>query len=250
MIDRQKEAYREEAAELLAELEVSLLELEQRPDDTELIGRVFRVLHTIKGSGAMFGFDDIASFTHDLETAFDEVREGRVAATPELVGITLSARDHIQALLRASAGGEAVEPEAGQRILERLRRVIPVPEPSTEPAAAAGPEPVEGKPEQPTSYRVRFEPEADILLTGTNPILLLKEMESMGDYSVIAHLERIPELEEFDCERCYAYWDVVLTTAMGENSLRDVFIFARSSTKMKTSRRAFSPIAVVNTTSQ
>ena len=58
--------YREEAGELLAELETSLLDLEETPDDDDLINRVFRAMHTIKGSGAMFGFDDIAAFTHEF----------------------------------------------------------------------------------------------------------------------------------------------------------------------------------------
>jgi len=68
MTDTYKEAYIEEANEHLLELEASLLELEETPNDRELIGKVFRSLHTIKGSGAMFGFDDIASFTHEIET--------------------------------------------------------------------------------------------------------------------------------------------------------------------------------------
>ena len=58
--------FREEAAERLAELEATLLELEESPADLELIGRAFRAMHTIKGSGAMFGFEDIAAFTHQL----------------------------------------------------------------------------------------------------------------------------------------------------------------------------------------
>src|SRR5260370_979285 len=80
-----QDAYRGEARELLAELETSLLELERTPEDQELIGRVFRALHTIKGSGAMFGFDRIAAFTHDVENAFDQVRARRLAVTPELI---------------------------------------------------------------------------------------------------------------------------------------------------------------------
>ncbi len=77
-MESQKEAYRAEAYELLAELETSLLALEESPEDMELIGRVFRALHTIKGSGAMFGFDDIATFTHDVETVFDLVRNEKL----------------------------------------------------------------------------------------------------------------------------------------------------------------------------
>ena len=73
MIEQHIITYREEAGELLAELETSLLELEDNPEDIELIGRVFSAMHTIKGSGAMFGFDDIAAFTHAVETVFDMV---------------------------------------------------------------------------------------------------------------------------------------------------------------------------------
>ncbi len=69
--DQHKETYREEAYELLEILESSLLELEDRKEDSELIGSIFRALHTIKGSGSMFGFDDIAAFTHEVETVFD-----------------------------------------------------------------------------------------------------------------------------------------------------------------------------------
>ncbi|MCK7509098.1 MAG: Hpt domain-containing protein [Desulfobacterales bacterium] len=47
------------------------MELEQKPEDLDIVGRVFRAMHTIKGSGAMFGFDDIASFTHTIETVYD-----------------------------------------------------------------------------------------------------------------------------------------------------------------------------------
>jgi len=63
MIDKHREAFKEEASELLGELEISLLELEDTPEDSELISRVFRAMHTIKGSGAMFGFTRISELT-------------------------------------------------------------------------------------------------------------------------------------------------------------------------------------------
>ena len=71
MLDAQQEAFREEANELLTELETALLELEENPEDPEIVAQVFRAMHTIKGSGAMFGFDDISSFTHEVETVYD-----------------------------------------------------------------------------------------------------------------------------------------------------------------------------------
>ncbi len=81
MNDTYDSVFIEEANEHLQDLEGSLLELEYEPDDQELINKVFRSLHTIKGSGAMFGFDDISSFTHEIESVYDKVREGKLKVT-------------------------------------------------------------------------------------------------------------------------------------------------------------------------
>ena len=100
--DQFRQAFREEAREILVDLESALLELGEHCEDMELVGRAFRALHTIKGSGAMFGFDALAAFTHNLENAFDEVRSGRLAVTSELVDLTLAAIDHIRNFLAES----------------------------------------------------------------------------------------------------------------------------------------------------
>ena len=89
-------AYREEAVERIAELEGALLDLDSRPDDAELVARAFRALHTIKGSGAMFGLDLLAGFAHEVEAVFDAVRAGRVPVTRELVALALAAKDFIR----------------------------------------------------------------------------------------------------------------------------------------------------------
>ena len=74
--------FRQESAELLEQLEQALLDLEQSPGDHDLIDTAFRALHTIKGSGAMFGFEQVAAFTHEFESAFDRVRKGEAAPDP------------------------------------------------------------------------------------------------------------------------------------------------------------------------
>ena len=104
MIDKYKQAFREEAREILVDLESALLDLNENRDDTELVGRAFRALHTIKGSGAMFGFDAIAAFTHDIENAFDQVRNGRLRATSDLISLSLAAVDQIKIMLDEAAG--------------------------------------------------------------------------------------------------------------------------------------------------
>ncbi|MCP4433854.1 MAG: chemotaxis protein CheA, partial [Gammaproteobacteria bacterium] len=94
-----EDTFREEAGELLAKLEAALLELEDRPNDDESVDQAFRAMHTIKGSGSMFGFDKLSEFTHHLENAFDLVRSDDLQITKELISISLGSSDHIRKLL-------------------------------------------------------------------------------------------------------------------------------------------------------
>src|SRR5271157_1197102 len=126
MIDKFRRAFQEEAREILVELESALLELNENRDDSELVGRAFRALHTIKGSGAMFGFEDLADFTHKLESAFDEVRNGRLNVTSELINLSLAALDQIKAMLDEVAG--PANSVACAEILAKLRQLTGMPE--------------------------------------------------------------------------------------------------------------------------
>lgn len=223
-MDTQKNVFKEEAYELLAELETSLLELEESPSDMDLIGRVFRAMHTIKGSGAMFGFDEIANFTHNVETVFDQVREGNILVTKELINLTLSARDHIRDLLDRSEGDGEVDKEKGEALISELKMLMPGSDPEDkmlpdEPKK----EPDAKSPE--VTYRIRFKPAVDIFSNGTNPILLLDELREMGECLVTAHTRDIPSLEDLDPESCHMFWDIVLTTKKPLNAVKDVFIF-------------------------
>jgi two-component system chemotaxis sensor kinase CheA len=243
MMDDAKATYREEARELLAELETSLLELEERPEDTNLINRVFRAMHTIKGSGSMFGFDDIAAFTHEVETVFDLVRNGKMAVSKGLLDLTLQSRDHISALLEASGSGEAVDRAEGETLIQGLRRLTPGAAPLPAPAAPAVPAtPVapaapqavadEARPGGANIWRIRFRPQREVLASGTNPIALLNELRELGACQVVAHVEDIPLLDELNAEHCYLYWDIILTGTCEMAAIKDVFIFVEDSCEL------------------
>jgi len=229
MIDQHRQAFKEEAYELLTELESSLLELEERPDDQDLIGRVFRAMHTIKGSGSMFGFDDIAGFTHEVETIFDMVRNGKLQVTGRLVNLTLAARDQIRAMLDAADSGAGTDLEATAGIIVGLRELAGF------QGAEAPVQKEEAKeaPRDPVTYRIRFVPSRDIFITGTNPLTLLAELKELGTCTVVAQTGGFPSLEEMDPEGCYVYWDLILTTDQGENAIRDVFIFVEDDCELK-----------------
>ena len=221
-----KQSFREEAREILAELEAALLELNENRGDADLVSRIFRGLHTIKGSGSMFGFERMAAFTHDLETAFDKVRNGRLEAGSELIDLTLAAMDQIGAMLEEEAGGEPADAAACQRILQSVRRLAGIAESA---AAGASSQP---KPEGPAApagpvknWRIRFAPGADLMRYGANPLLLLRELASLGGCSMRASMEAVPPLAELDPERCYIAWQIALATSASRDAIRDVFIF-------------------------
>jgi two-component system chemotaxis sensor kinase CheA len=226
ILDRHKQAFLEEAREILVELESSLLALNESPEDSELVGQVFRSMHTIKGSGAMFGFDELAAFTHHLETAFDEVRNGRLKVTSELVDLSLAALDQIKAMLDSSFGQSPEDATVAAGILARLRELTGSGDAPSAPVAAPEPKPAPAAEQGvPRDWLIHFAPGPDLLRTGANPLLQLRELKQMGNLQVTACMAAVPPLSELDPERCYVGWDMVLTTAVSSAAIHDVFIF-------------------------
>jgi two-component system chemotaxis sensor kinase CheA len=231
--DQFKNSFREEAREILVELEAALLELNENRGDMELVGRVFRALHTIKGSGAMFGFEDLAAFTHNLENAFDEVRNGRLEVSSELVDLTLSAFDQIRAMLEEGVAGAPVADSAAcAEILAQVRRLTGKPESrQAEKKAATPAEAAAGGTMR--EWHIGFAPGPDMMRCGANPLLLLRELRQLGGLSVKASMAAVPPLAELDPERCYISWEMVLATTAEEDAIRDVFIFVEDNCELR-----------------
>lgn len=223
-----RELFREEVHENLAELETALLEIESGCPGGDCIGRVFRALHTVKGVGAMFGHDGIAGFAHKVESVYSKVRDGLVPVTAPLVNQTLAARDYLLDLFDESTQaddsiGEAIVAALQDIVGEALGEDFPQAEgPAAQENAPAPPVPNDGG--VMTVYRIRFRPQAD-LFRSLNPAGLLGDIEELGECSIIARTDAVPNLSDLDPEDCHLGWDIVLTTDRGEDAIRDVFIF-------------------------
>lgn len=258
MLEQINEIFFEEASELLESLEGHLLSLEQNPDNPEIISAVFRVMHTIKGSSGMFGFDAISSFTHEVESTFDAVRNGSAPVTPQLISLTLKARDHIMDMLKGNAdkeesaaliqefkdfmsayptsnkdqGSEKKETEkktstSEQKELPDSKQdeapVLQTNVESTQQTACA----------EQTTWRISFTPSPDILQNGTRPSLMIKELTDMGTATVLFFTRQIPPLSEIEPTTCYVSWDIILTTCKSREEIQDVFIFLDKSSVIK-----------------
>ncbi len=215
------ETFRNEVSELLDNLEQSLLDLNSKPGDQELVDSSFRALHTIKGSGAMFGFEQVAGFTHEFESLFDRIRKGEARISEEVIAISLAAKDHIRSLVERP---NETEESAGASILARLHHVTGG-NAHGKISAAASKAAAPASDPQGVTWIVRMRFKRDILANGANPLLLLDELRALGKCEIEADTTEVPPLAELDPEQCYISWTARLTTAAPRSEIEYVFVF-------------------------
>lgn len=237
MEERIRQAFRDEALDILSELEASLLQLEEDPGDMDSISAVFRAFHTIKGSGAMSGFDEISRFTHDIENVYDLVRSGSLVADRSLIDLTLRSCDLIREMIGCRNTEAPKFFPLVEGILSSFRELLPDVDSGGRhvtklPPCGLSPFLADEK-AKPVTYRIFFRPGPNVLARGTNPLLLLKELRGLGTSSVVAHTDAVPCMEDLDPELCYLSWEVLLTTDKDINTVRDVFIFVEEDCEVR-----------------
>lgn len=234
------QTFREEALELLTEVEQLLLELEVDSNDEEKVARLFRAMHTVKGSGAMFGFDDLAAFTHEVETLWDLVRTGLLPIGKELLDVSLRSRDCMLELL---AKPDGVTAKASNELITQMRALT-----RREAAEAPGtakvgkaPQPVE-PPGNASTWWLRYRPTPDCFLYGVDPTTLFLELSDLGELYPVVHWEAVPPLETIDPESVAVWWDALLVTQAGKDDLQGVFLFVEDEHEVHLTSLANEPL--------
>jgi len=224
---RMREAFRVEATDLLAELDSSMLELESRPQDADLLNRVFRAIHTLKGSGATAGFMEMAAFTHHVEELFDEARLGQLTITPEMIDLSLQAKDLIGQLMESD--NPVLLESACAGVVKALARFLPHRAKAT---SGDGAERVDGAPLR-QRHRIFFRPNPEVFFSGTDPANLVEEMGALGEARVTAKVDGLPPLEELNPERCYLAWEVELLSLQPTSKIKEVFLFVEDESEIR-----------------
>lgn len=223
--------FRVEAVEQLELIEAGLLDLTRNLDDKAQIDAVFRGLHTLKGSGSMFGFDQLAAFTHHCESAFDQVRKGEAPATRELIAAVLDAQGHMQALLEQPNGDHDA---MSVKLLEQLQRAV-------SGGVAASSAPVAIVPAEKSAnpghriWQLNFRLPADTMVNGTNPLGLIDELRELGDCRLKVITDGLPSLEAMDPTQLYLGWSATIVTDKARSEIEDVFIFVMDEMSMELS---------------
>lgn len=233
-MDNFKKKFIEEATEHINELEKALLELENSPNNKELIEKVFRAMHSLKGGGAMFGFDKISEFTHHLETIYDYVRTGEMQITADLLNLTLASVDHLSNLLNDDKSTHA---EVVQRHVELSNKISEVINKKKHGIIDHKIKDISAQPKSTSSeviytYYIVFQPNEGIFDNGTNPLYLVDELNGLGSMVAIPHLNLMPSFDELVPSKCYTHWEIFLTTSQDVNAITDVFIFVEDECKI------------------
>jgi two-component system chemotaxis sensor kinase CheA len=219
-----KQKFIEEAIDLIQDLEKSSLELNTDPTNSSHIEVIFRAMHSLKGGSGMFGFNKIDAFTHHLESAYDQVRKGKLKVNDRLLDLTFKAIDHIKVLL---AEDDHLSPQTQANHDLLLQSIGSFVQNDTEKEAKAIDTPQQPDPEiiNSATFYIQFVPKKEIFKNGTNPLLIINELVSLGENRVFTFTSDIPEFGALDPLSCYTSWVVLLSTDSNEDAVRDVFMF-------------------------
>jgi two-component system chemotaxis sensor kinase CheA len=218
-----RQTFMQESADHLSTMESGLLDLRSTPGDIELLNAIFRSAHSIKGGAGSFGLSKLVRFTHALENLLDRLRSAEMVATEQAIGLMLDSVDVLRGLL--AAGEEGATPAGTAELVEQIEALMSgeAAPPATEGMAAPDPS-TPGR--ELHLYRVEFRPDREMFSSGTNPIVLLRNLAALGTVSVCElHDEDLPTLAELDLAQCYLGWTVEIVSASPVAELREVFEF-------------------------
>jgi two-component system chemotaxis sensor kinase CheA len=129
-----------ETNENISVLDSELVKLEQNPNDPELLGNIFRLVHTIKGTCGFLGLPRLETLAHASENVLGKIRDGDLAVTPDAVTLILESLDGIKSILAILESTEAEPAGSDTGLIERLNRLasreMAAPAPAEKPAPA------------------------------------------------------------------------------------------------------------------
>ena len=171
-----------EAFELIEQIDHDLVELEANPEDLELLNRIFRVAHTVKGSSSFLNFDVLTELTHHMEDVLNKARKGELKITPDIMDVVLESVDMMKGLLESirDNGSDSAAGIDIKNICVRLTQISEgeAPSAAAEAPAAPAPEPVK-------------EPEPATPAEEAAPEVSDAELSKLSDSEVEAEIERL-----------------------------------------------------------
>ncbi|MDD5581268.1 MAG: chemotaxis protein CheA [Methylobacter sp.] len=229
-----QQAFFEECFEGLEAMESGLLNLDTGNIDSEEINTIFRGAHSIKGGSGTFGFSSVADFTHVMETLLDEMRDGRRKVTQSAVDVLLGSVDCLREMVTAIQNEQSVNDASvakHKRSLEielngsagedtsvpvEVKSIKEKSEPEAEVNISVDDEAVELNQQ---GWKIAFCPYLDLLKTGNDPVRMFRELAELGELTILANVQDVPDFYEMDPEECNISWDLKV---LGDSPLAEI----------------------------
>ena len=266
-LDDFKATYFDECSELLTELEEQFAAIEDGDRSSDRLNAVFRAIHSIKGGGGAFGFSELVQFSHVYETLLDHVRDGRIEMNDTVVALCIRSNDIVADFVSAAKAGESLGPDYGgeeRAQFDALTRGGPAEAPATGSGPAGGAEAeddfdIDFVPVMATvggdaaaadddtfaqvplsddgHWEIRFTPHTELYSRANDPLLLIRELASLGEIEVRAVLDVIPPLADFEPFGTYCAWEISLQAPDAtEESIAEVFEFVEGNCDLTITR--------------
>src|ERR1700761_8347887 len=177
------DAFFDESFEALDSMEAALLQLDAGRPDPELINTIFRAAHSIKGGSATFGFAEIASFTHSLETLLSELRSSRIPITQATCDLLLKSVDVMRGMLRAVKAKQPTDAQGIADLQFDIELVIAHRDtPDTGASGRLSQQATTGPVEhgQTVEWLIDLRPGPEFFGRGTDPVRIFRELGVLG----------------------------------------------------------------------
>lgn len=229
-LDNLKEIFLQECGENLDTLENGLLRMGDGESDADLLNEVFRAAHSIKGGAATLGFSALAELTHHMETLLDEMRSGKRGVNEDDVEILLSSLDVLREILDMSISGDDTEHPQFKPLEKKLKDSVAAganagadsASSDSEIEAGAETDLEQGESEEKPWY-VGFKPYNEIMIRGNDPMLLVREVQMLGDTNTTLGIDGIPEWGDLNPTYSYMAWQIELLNDVPESDIREIF---------------------------
>jgi len=217
----------EESVENIDVIEQTLIDMNvDLETDSEVINTIFRAAHSIKGGSGTFGFTEVTEFTHLMETLLDEVRDGVRPLTKELVDALLKSCDCLRDWLDCLQTKAVLSDELSKPLVIIFETMLNKDGTgdAMENESNTDDDSVNNEAENGMHHWViEFVPQSSILLSGNEPIRLFRQLEQMGEYTAIANIEKVDDIQLLVVDECFISWRIELKTEVPKADIVEIF---------------------------
>ncbi|CAE6888252.1 chemotaxis protein CheA [Vibrio sp. B1FLJ16] len=228
-MDHVKQIFISEAQEQLDVMEQCLLDVESGDVGIDqYIDAIFRSTHTVKGSAGLFGYENIVSFAHRMESVLAEVRTGVLRIDKALAETLLDSHSYLKLLIGAVSSPEnAPQSELGKRLEQDLQSYLP----NTDIAEQQAVDIVVPQ-QEPETWLIHVIYSEEVFRDGMDPASQLNYLGTLGEVVKVEIQPRFPHWQEYQAEVCYLTLVIEFLTAAAQDEIEDVFEFIRDTSQV------------------